>query len=146
MTTPAFTTETTQYDTFAATALAHGAFRAAGFTSDDGVKHAVVDVHRVTDAQVVITDLDGAQAVTITTHTAEGFATAVSFYSRRGGERMLALLREALDAVYSTDLHKPVDMDGGKCECGAEVEWTGSNDPNEGGDYADADGSIYCRR
>ena len=147
MTTPAFATDTKQYDDFTVTSLAQGTFRAAGFTTDAGVKHANVDVHRVTDLQVVVTDLDGgAQAVSFNTHTADGFATSVTFYSRVGGERMLALLRDALDAVYSTDLHKPVDMDGGKCECGAEVEWTGSNDPNEGGDYADADGSIYCRR
>jgi hypothetical protein len=147
MTTPAFTTDTTQFDTFASTVLSHGPFRAAGFTADDGVRHAGVDVHRVDDVSVVICDLDdGAQAVTLTTHTVAGFATSVSFYSRKGGERMLAMLREALDAVYSTDRHSPVDpYNGGKCECGAEVEWTGSNDPNEGGDYADADGSIYCR-
>ena len=148
MTTSAFTTDTVQYDTFATNVLGHGPFRAAGFTTDNGVKHANVDVHRVDDVQVVITDLDdGAQAVSINTHTVAGFATSVTFYSRVGGERMLGMLREALDAVYSEDRHAPVDpYRGGACECGAEVEWTGSNDPNEGGDYADADGSIYCRR
>jgi hypothetical protein len=147
MTTPAFTTETTQFDTFASTVMGHGPFRAAGFTVDDGVRHANVDVHRVANVGVTVCDLDGGgQAVTFTTTTADGFMTSVSFYSRPGAQRMLSQLTEALDGVYSTERHSPVDpYNGGACECGAEVEWTGSNDPSEGGDYADQDGSIYCR-
>ena len=35
--------------------------------------------------------------------------------------------------------------DDGRCEhCDVGVEWTGSDDPNEWGAYADSTGSLFC--